>query len=207
MKGLKLFIVIDKRQERRNLINFPEDIRGYLAKLKNTVDALKMDEISVFINLLITARDEERTVFVMGNGGSASTASHFFCDFNKEASYNCNKRFKFICLNDNVPTLMAYSNDVGWEDALVEPLKNFFQAGDYVIGISCSGNSKNVINAIEYANDHGGVTIGLTGYQGGKLKQICPYSVHVDVNDMKISEDLHMIINHLTSKIILERGG
>lgn len=207
MKGLKLFIVMDEGQEMRNLINFTEDIRGYLVKLKNTVDALKMDEINVFINLLITARNEGRTVFVMGNGGSASTASHFCCDFNKGTSYNCNTHFKFICLNDNIPTLMAYSNDVGWETALVEPLKNFFQSGDYVIGISCSGNSRNVINAVEYANDHGGVTIGLTGYQGGKLKQACRYSINVNVNDMQISEDLHMIINHLTSRVILGREG
>ncbi|MBQ3695343.1 MAG: SIS domain-containing protein, partial [Alphaproteobacteria bacterium] len=132
------------------MIDFKEDIESYLTKLKNTIDRLSRDEISVFINMLITARDEGRTIFIMGNGGSASTASHFCCDFNKGASYGYDRRFKFICLNDNTATMMAYSNDVAYEDAMVEQLKNFFEPGDYVIGISGSGNSKNVVKAIEY---------------------------------------------------------
>ena len=184
--------------------DFTNDIENYLIKLKNTIDALKKDEINKFINMLITARDEGKTIFIMGNGGSAATASHFCCDFNKGASYGYDKRFKFICLNDNTATMMAYSNDVAYEDAMVEQLKNFFEAGDYVIGISGSGNSKNVVKAIEYANANGGKTIGLTGYQGGKLKEICHHSVNMNVDDMQISEDLHMMMDHLSLRIISE---
>ena len=98
--------------------------------------------------------------------------------------------------------MMAYANDVSYTDAMVEQLKNFFKPGDYVIGISGSGNSQNVVKAIEYANENGGTTIGLTGYQGGKLKQICAHSVNMRVDDMQISEDLHMMMDHLSMRII-----
>lgn len=184
------------------MIDFQHCIQDYLNKLKSTIDRLNQNEINTFINLLIKARDEERQIFIMGNGGSAATASHFACDFNKGASYGYDKRFKFICLNDNIATMMAYSNDVSYEDSLMEQLKNFFKAGDYVIGISGSGNSKNVLKAIQYANENNGVTIGLTGYQGGKLKQICHYSVNMGIDDMQISEDLHMMMDHLSLRVI-----
>ena len=118
--------------------DFTPRIEEYLTKLKNTIDRLDRTEINNFINLLLKARDENRTIFIMGNGGSAATASHYCCDFNKGASYGCDKRFKFICLNDNTATMMAYANDVSYTDAMVEQLKNFFKPGDYVIGISGS---------------------------------------------------------------------
>lgn len=188
------------------MYDFLPEITSYMSTLKGTLDALDKNEINTFINLLLKARDEDRTIFIMGNGGSAATASHFCCDFNKGASYGYEKRFKFLCLNDNVATMMAYSNDVSYEDAMVEQLKNFFKEGDYVIGISGSGNSVNVVKAVEYANRHEGVTIGLTGYKGGKLKQICHYSVNMGINDMQISEDLHMMIDHLAMKVITKRG-
>ena len=182
--------------------DFTPRIEEYLTKLKNTIDRLDRTEINNFINLLLKARDENRTIFIMGNVGSAATASHYCCDFNKGASYGCDKRFKFICLNDNTATMMAYANDVSYTDAMVEQLKNFFKPGDYVIGISGSGNSQNVVKAIEYANQNGGTTIGLTGYQGGKLKQICTHSVNMRVDDMQISEDLHMMMDHLSMRVI-----
>ena len=182
--------------------DFTPRIEEYLTKLKNTIDRLDRTEINNFINLLLKARDEDRTIFIMGNGGSAATASHYCCDFNKGASYGYDKRFKFICLNDNTATMMAYANDVSYTDAMVEQLKNFFKPGDYVIGISGSGNSQNVVKAIEYANQNGGVTIGLTGYQGGKLKQTCAHSVNMRVDDMQISEDLHMMMDHLSMRVI-----
>lgn len=181
----------------KNLIN------EYLEKVKKTIDNLDRDEIETFMNLLTKAKDEDRTIFIMGNGGSASTASHFCCDFNKGVSYGQEKRFKFICLNDNIPTMMAYSNDISYEEIFVEPLKNFFKEGDLVIGISGSGNSKNVLKAIEYANSNGGVTIGITGYNGGKLKQKAKYSVNTNIDDMQVSEDIHMVLDHMCSSIIM----
>lgn len=182
--------------------DFNADILIYLNRLQETIKRLDREEINKFINMLLDARDADKQIFIMGNGGSASTASHFCCDFNKGSSYGFNKRFKFICLNDNVPGMMAYANDVSYDDVFVEQLKNFFNPGDYVIGISGSGNSKNVLKAIEYANINGGVTIGLTGFNGGKLKQMCTHSVNMNVDDMQISEDLHMMMDHLSMKVI-----
>lgn len=178
-------------------------INNYFEKLKNVLDNLSRDEIETFINVLVQAKEDGKTVFIMGNGGSAATASHFCCDFNKGVSYGKDKRFKFICLNDNVATMMAYANDISYEDVFVEQLKNFLNVGDIVIGISGSGNSKNVLKAIEYANANNGVTIGITGYDGGELRKISRYSVNTNINDMQISEDVHMILDHLCSKILM----
>ena len=177
----------------RNVIN------NYFERLKNTIDNLDRNEIEKFIQVLNEARENGNTIFIMGNGGSAATASHFVCDFNKGASYmhDDKKRFKLICLNDNTAINMAYANDVSYDDIFVETMKNFFNKGDVVIGISGSGNSKNVVKTIEYANKNGGITVGLTGYNGGLLKQISTVSVNANVDDMQISEDIHMILCHL----------
>lgn len=181
-----------------------ELINNYFEKLKKTIDELDKNEIIKFVDVLNKARENGRNIFIMGNGGSASTASHFCCDFNKGASYGVDdkKRFKFICLNDNIATMMAYSNDVSYESVFVEQLKNFLQSEDVVIGISGSGNSKNVLKAIEYANENGAVTVGLTGYSGGRLKELAKYSVNANVEDMQVSEDIHMILCHMIMQII-----
>ncbi len=182
-----------------NLLN---DIENYFSMLKGAIEATDRESINTVINLLQKAYQEERQVFIMGNGGSASTASHFACDFNKGLSYGKRKRFKVISLNDNLPIILAYANDVSYENVFVEQLKNFFNPKDYVIGISGSGNSKNVIKAIEYANQNGGITIGFCGYSGGKLKEFAQFCVHVPINDMQVSEDLHMIMTHLIMHVI-----
>jgi len=189
--------------------DFTEDISNYLLKLKNVIDKLDIGELNRFLCLLCDAREKEKQIFIMGNGGSAATASHFCCDFNKGASYEFKdqKRFKFICLNDNTSTLMAYANDVSYDEIFVEQLKNFFIPGDIVIGISGSGNSKNVIKAIEYANLNNGITIALVGYNGGQLKKVAKHSVHVNIDDMQITEDIHMMIDHLSMKIINDNAG
>jgi D-sedoheptulose 7-phosphate isomerase len=183
-------------------MNFLDDIENYFSMLKGTIDVVDRESINTVINLLEKAYQGERQVFIMGNGGSASTASHLACDFNKGLSYGKRKRFKVISLNDNLPTLLAYANDVSYEEVFVEQLRNFFNPEDYVIGISGSGNSPNVIKAIEYANQNGGTTIGFCGYSGGKLKEIAQYSIHVPINDMQISEDLHLIMSHLIMHVI-----
>ena len=178
-------------------------INVYFDNLKRTIDNLDRAEIKNFINVLISAKNSGNNIFIMGNGGSASTAAHFCCDFNKGVSFQKEgKRFKFICLNDNVATIMAYANDVSYDDIFVEQLKNFLNKGDVVIGISGSGNSKNIIKAIQYANNNNGVTIGLTGYNGGQLKKLAKYSVNTNIGDMQISEDIHMILCHLVVKVL-----
>lgn len=152
---------------------------------------------------MLRARDRGSNIYTMGNGGSASTASHFCCDFNMGMSYNQDKKFRLICLNDNVPTMMAYANDLSYENIFVEQLKNFLNPDDVVIAISGSGNSKNVLKAVEYANANGGITIGLTGFDGGKLKQIAKYSVNTNIDDMQITEDVHIILCHMIYSIMM----
>lgn len=181
-------------------------IQSYFDSLKATIDALDKNKIEQFIKLLLDARDNDKTIFIMGNGGSASTASHFVCDIAKGASYDHKKRFKVLSLNDNLPIMMAYANDINYDDIFVEQLKNLFQKDDVVIGISGSGNSKNVLKAIEFANQNGGFTVGLTGYNGGRLKEISQLSVDANVDDMQISEDVHMILTHLTMQILNKVG-
>ncbi len=183
-------------------MNYINEICAYFEREKATLDAICKEDLNTLMNLLMEAREYGKNIFIMGNGGSAATASHYVCDFNKGISLGKEKMFKFICLNDNIPTMLAYANDLSYADVFVGPLKNFMQAGDIVIGISGSGNSENVVRAIQYANEHGGVTVGLTGYTGGKMKQISRYNVHVPVNDMQITEDLHMVLDHCMMKIL-----
>lgn len=187
-------------------MDFRNDIRNYFRIEKETIDNISIDDLNAVLNVLNRARDERRTVFICGNGGSAATASHFCCDFNKGISADQQSKFRFICLSDNIPTMMAYANDFNYEEIFVGPLRNLFREGDYVIGISGSGNSMNVVKAIEYANEHHGVTIGLTGYSGGKVKQLCQYNVHVPVDNMQIAEDLHMILDHCMMTILCKYG-
>ena len=146
-----------------NNMDYTKQIAAYFEKLKKTIDLIDLSDLNTLMNILEKAREEGSQIFIMGNGGSSATASHYVCDFNKGISMEQEKKFKLICLNDNIPSLMAYANDLSFEDIFVRQLKNYFQAGDIVIGVSGSGNSKNVLNAIQYANEHGGVTVGLTG--------------------------------------------
>ena len=184
------------------MMNYTNDISAYFNRLKETIDKINVDDLNKVMNVLEQAREEGHQVFVMGNGGSAATASHYVCDFNKGISYGKEKMYKMICLNDNVPTMMAYANDIAYDEVFVGPLRNFFQSGDVVIGISGSGNSGNVVKALEWATAHGAKTIGLTGYDGGKVKQLAQYNVHIPINDMQITEDLHMVLDHCMMKIL-----
>lgn len=179
-----------------------ENIQNYLQLLKNTIDQLDKNEVNKFIELVLEAYRNDRKIYIFGNGGSSLTASHFACDFNKGLSYGSDKRFRVMPLTDNLATIMAYANDVGFDDVFVEQLKNHLEEGDLAIGISGSGNSYNVIKAIEYANSRDNVTIGITGYNGGILKKISRHSVNANINDMQVSEDIHMILCHMAMRVI-----
>lgn len=180
--------------------------RDYLGKLKAVINALNLKEIESIINELKIAHDQGKQIITFGNGGSAATATHFCGDLNKGVSYGQKKKFRAICLSDNVPTMMAYGNDVGYEDIFIEPLKNFLQSGDIVIGFSGSGNSRNVIKAIQYANTMGNTTIGFCGYDGGDLKKISKFAFHVAVDDMQKVEDIHLIVAHLIMQYFVFLG-
>ncbi len=179
------------------------DIHSYLSTVNNTLNSVNKGTISEFISVLLGAYERGSTIYVFGNGGSAATASHFCGDLLKGVSYGLEKRFKAICLNDNTPAIMAIANDISYDDIFVEQLKNFLRKEDVVIGISGSGNSKNIVKALEYAKNTGARTIAICGYKGGKIKEIADISVHAEVNDMEISEDVHnLVITHCVKRLL-----
>src|SRR6056300_297194 len=154
----------------------------YIDLVKSTLDALDPKALDALVEAFHTTYEKGGNIYTMGNGGSGASASHAAGDFLKGASYGLDKRFKMICLNDNLPSMMAIANDIGWESIFIEPLKNFLQPQDLVIGISGSGNSKNVVAALEYANEKGATTVALSGYKGGKIAQIATINVHIFSN-------------------------
>jgi D-sedoheptulose 7-phosphate isomerase len=182
-------------------MTFPEQ---YRAQLLDTVQALDLAQVQRAIDLLEQARDEGRRVFTCGNGGSASTASHFATDMVKGASFGRDKRFRIMALTDSLPTLTAYSNDINYECVFVEQLKNFAEPGDVVIAISGSGNSPNVLRAMEYANSIGCRTIALSGRDGGKLAQLAEINLQVPHPHMGRIEDAHLIMLHMIGYYFME---
>lgn len=177
------------------------DIRTYINNEADVLNRLDVDAINSALNLLLETMENGNTVFTFGNGGSSATASHFQNDFNKGISEHTEKKFNFLCLNDNVATVMAVANDIGFEEIFRFQLQGHIKPGDVCLAISGSGNSKNVINAVEYAKGQGCRIIGLTGYNGGKLKKISDISLHVPINSMQITEDIHMIFDHLMMSV------
>lgn len=169
----------------------------YRDRLIGTLNGLDLSKVDQAIAWLTEARDQGKTIFMTGNGGSAASASHFVCDMLKGASFQREKRFRILSLHDNMPTLTAYANDVGYHDAALEQLKNFAEPGDVVIAISGSGNSPNVLRAIEYANSIGCKTIGLTGRDGGELGPLVQLQIHTPEPHMGRIEDAHMIALHM----------
>lgn len=182
-----------------------EFLTEYCAELGRALANLPLERFEELVRLLESAYREEHQVFLIGNGGSGATASHIVCDLNKGVSYGLSKRFRAMCLSDNVATMMAYANDVSYEEIFVEPLKNFLRPGDLVIGLSGSGNSPNVLKAIDYANRHGAHTVGLSGYSGGKLAKLVHTSLVAPLDDMQKSEDTHLILLHAAFQILCAR--
>ena len=176
----------------------------YITGLTDTLKAFDGKQFQIIADLILNAYNDGRSIFTMGNGGSGSTASHFACDINKGCCMDLEKKFKMICLNDNMPTMLAYANDISYDYVFVEQLKNFFSPEDLVIGISGSGNSKNVLKAIHYANEMGGHTIGLTGFSGGDLAQMAKVSFVVESNDMQKVEDVHLIFTHIMMQTVYD---
>ena len=179
--------------------------KQYIELVKSTLDALYAKALESLVDAFHSTYEKGGNIYTMGNGGSGASASHAAGDFLKGASYGLDKRFRMICLNDNLPSMMAIANDIGWESIFVEPLKNFLSSNDLVIGISGSGNSKNVVNAIEYANEQGATTVAMSGFKGGKISQIATIDVHAPVMDMEVTEDVHMVIFNIVKKQMMAR--
>lgn len=182
-------------------MNYTNDIRDYLALEIEILKKLDVEQINAALNLLDETRQKKGRIYICGNGGSAATASHFQNDFNKGVSEYIDVPFRFHCLNDNVATLMAIANDIGYEEVFRFQLRNNLEENDVLVAISGSGNSHNVIRAVEYAKEHGCKIIGLTGFSGGKLKELSDISLHAPVNSMQVTEDIHMIFDHLMMSV------
>lgn len=177
-------------------MDYKNRIKQYLNEEIEIIKSLDIDSINSIMNEIKASQERDNTIYICGNGGSAATASHFCCDFNKGVSGEQEKNTNFVCLSDNIPTMMAISNDLSYEEIFSYQLKNRLKPGDIVFVISGSGNSKNIVRAMETAKEKGNKIIGLCGYRGGKVKEMSDICLHVDVNNMQITEDIHMILDH-----------
>jgi len=181
-------------------------IQNYLSEMRNVTGTLPVTDIDNTIELLFTAWQNGNRVFICGNGGSASTATHFTCDLAKATTVNGKKRFKALCLNDNIPLVSALTNDNGFENLYYEQLQNLFEEGDVLICISVHGGagkdraglwSQNLLKAMKYVSDNGGKTIGLSGFDGGPMKDAADACIVVPVESTPQVESFHVALEHL----------
>lgn len=172
-------------------------LKNYLDGLYTMLDRLPLEALERLIDLLLAANTEGRTIFILGNGGSAATASHFACDLAKNTASPGAPRFRVVALTDNMPLITAWANDTAYENIFVEQLDALVKPGDVVIGISGSGKSENVLRAIRLANGRGAVTVGVSGFDGGQLNDLVALSVHVPHFNMEQIEDAHLILEHM----------
>lgn len=178
------------------------DTDAYLQRLRGELERIDQSAMQRWAELVFRAWGEERFVFIIGNGGSGLTASHMSEDFGKgtlgddDFHDESMKRLKVMSLTDNAGWIMAVGNDLAYDEIFVQQLMNFGKAGDVLIAISGSGNSPNVLKAVDWANRHDLITFGLTGYDGGKLKQTQTDGLHVDLDDMGMVESIHLCLYH-----------
>lgn len=177
-------------------------IRNYLDALKSVLDRLDAERIGELIALLMSAREYGNRIFFCGNGGSGSTAAHFATDLGKGTAEAGKPTFKVIPLTEHQCMFSAYANDMGYESVFVEPLRALVERGDIVIGLSGSGNSRNVLEAMKAAREAGAVSIGFSGFDGGRLKDAVDLNIHAPVRRMDQAEDAHHVVMHLVCDCI-----
>ncbi len=174
-----------------------ELIAQYLKDLGEKMDGFDCENLIKIIEALQNARIKGKNIFVMGNGGSAATANHFACDFGKNAVKRDDGRFKVISLSDNTSYITAYGNDISFDSIFEEQLKNLMEFEDVLMAISASGNSPNIIKAIQYAKSKNAVIIGLTGFDGGKLRELSDININADFKTYEQIEDFHLMLTHM----------
>ncbi len=172
------------------------NVSQYMASLASALGHLAMPDILRVQEVLLDAWRRERMIFIAGNGGSAATASHMANDLNKGAIVDGLPRFRAIALTDNVPLITAWGNDTAYDRVFVEQMMNFFRPGDVLVAISGSGNSPNIIAAVQWAREAGGITIGLTGGTGGRLRALVDHCVVAPSSRMEQIEDVHLALSH-----------
>jgi D-sedoheptulose 7-phosphate isomerase len=173
-------------------------LKPYLARVCEEIERLDLAQVKRMTDLIESAYHAGRFVFIIGNGGSGANASHLCEDLAKCTlrDFENQKRLKVLSLTDNTAGIMAWANDEGYDRIFVEQLKNLASPGDLLLAISGSGNSPNVLKAVEWANRQGLMTVGLTGFKGGKLRSLAQHNVHVDIDDMGIVESIHLVVFH-----------
>ncbi len=177
----------------------------YISSVVETIQGLPVDLIEDIVDILQVARLDGKKIFIMGNGGSASTASHFVCDLAKNTRKDGWPHFKVIGLTDNMAILSAYANDEGYENVFSQQLANLIETGDIVIGISASGNSPNVLNAMELAHKYQATKIGFTGFDGGQLSQLVDINIHIPNDNYGQVEDVHLMLEHIIVNALQDR--
>lgn len=191
-----------KKTKLKHIPDANEFINRYFIELTRCILSLDKTKIELIVDLLVNAYQQGRTVFIVGNGGSASTASHMACDLSKGTLQRIydqrERRFRVISLTDNVAVMTAFANDVSFDDIFVQQLRNLVNTDDVVIALSGSGNSPNVVRAVEYAKKCGAKTVGILGFKtGGKLGKLVDLPLIVDSNNYGPIEDIQLIINHI----------
>jgi D-sedoheptulose 7-phosphate isomerase len=179
--------------------------REYLDRLIATLSSMPVDAIERLSEMLYRAYTDGKQVFLLGNGGSASTASHMAADLGKNTIGPNMPRFRIMSLNDNIPLLTALANDVGYENVFAEQLQNLIHPGDILIVISGSGNSPNVLRAMEYAHSRSAETVAMLGFGGGKAAEEADLTLLIDADDYGVVEDAHLIVNHILVEHFRER--
>lgn len=178
--------------------------RHYLDQLRTALGELPVDKIATLIGWMKEARDQGRQIFVVGNGGSATTASHFATDIGKGASLDKPTRFRILSLTDNNGWMTALGNDLAYEAIFVEQLKNFARPGDLLVAISVSGNSPNVVKAVEWARQAGCRTVGLVGAKGGRVGELADLAIHAPTDHFGRAEDAHLVVTHIAGYFFIE---
>lgn len=179
------------------------DVPSYFEELSATIGQLPVPQIGRLVDVLLAAYSDSRTVFLFGNGGSAALASHMACDLGKGTAPASGKRLRAVALTDNAALITAWANDTRYENIFAEQLENLLQPGDVAFAISGSGNSPNILSALNFARRAGAVTAGITGFAGGKMRPLCHACVVVPSENMQIIEDLHLSIAHAVFRALL----
>ena len=187
-------------------MNTPRSIaQDYVSRLRDVLAELDLDTVAAATALLLDAYEHGHTVFICGNGGSASTASHMAADLGKNTVAAGSPRLRVLSLNDNMAWFSALANDLGYENVFVEQMGNLLQPRDVLIILSASGNSANVVRAAEFAKAHGGRVLALVGFQGGRLRELADVAIHVRCDAYGPVEDVHLVLNHVFTEALRQR--
>ena len=179
-----------------------DPVDDYLNRMASTLGRINREEINLVVEVLFNAWKARKQVFILGNGGSAATASHMASDLCKLTAVDGKPRLKALCLAENIPLITAWSNDKEYEQVFAEQLINFITPGDVVIAISTSGNSPNVLRALKVAAEHGAVRVGFTGLDGGQLKYLVDHCISIPDEHIGRQEDGHLILDHVIANTL-----